>query len=175
MRHHSLSIFILSLLTAVLLYVAAQAEQEKQQTRSASTQSRESSRTDKALEEKILALERQVNQLINRRDQTALRSLTADEFLYVDGQGIAGKLDFLSGVSGSGKADITDFRMEEAKVVELGKEAALIAYGLTAKGTRNGKEFLDQGYASSVWVNRGGKWLNVFSQFTPAKQEAPAR
>jgi hypothetical protein len=140
--------------------------------------------SSKAFEEKIVALEKQANEVIKKIanshsdiDRNTLLSLLADEFVYVDPRGIAGKSDFISSKVEKGQklgveaknATFTDFRMEDVKVIELNKDAGLITYKITAKVTRNGKDLTDQDYASSVWVNRGGKWLNLFGQSTPVK------
>jgi hypothetical protein len=142
--------------------------------------------SSKAFEENIVALEKQANEVIKKlansdsdTDRETLRSLLADEFVYVDPRGMAGKSAFIRSKVEKGqklgveakKATFTDFRMEDVRVVELNKEAALITYKITAKVTRNGKDLTDQAYASSVWVNRGGKWMNLFGQSTPVKQD----
>jgi hypothetical protein len=142
--------------------------------------------SSQAFEENIVALEKQANEVIKKlansdsdKDRDTLRSLLADEFLYVDPRGIARKSDFIRSKVEKGqklgveakKATFTDFRMEDIKVVELNKEAALITYKLTAKVTRNGRDLTDQDYVSSVWVHRSGQWLNLFGQSTPVKQD----
>ncbi len=46
----------------------------------------------------------------------------------------------------------------------------MIVYKAHLKGTYKGEPFKDDLYASSEWVRRGGKWLNVFYHETAARK-----
>jgi hypothetical protein len=67
--------------------------------------------------------------------------------------------------------NLRDYSMDDLKVTELAKDAALITYRFRQKGSQKGKDFSSQDCLSAVYVKRGGKWLCAFTQFTPASQE----
>lgn len=61
--------------------------------------------------------------------------------------------------------NLLEYSMEEIKFVPL-SATCVIAYKLAEKGSAQSKESPTV-YASAVWVERGGKWVCVFSQETP--------
>jgi hypothetical protein len=77
-----------------------------------------------------------------------------------------------SGVVSDLKVNLTlrDYSSQDVKVTELGRDTALLIYIFKQKGLQGGKEFSTQDSLFAVYVNRGGKWLCAFTQFTPIKQ-----
>jgi ketosteroid isomerase-like protein len=69
-------------------------------------------------------------------------------------------------VKGVADYKLTEYTPARMKVTMLGKDAALVTYALTMKGTYKGKELPRKNFASAVWVRRGGKWLESFYQET---------
>jgi hypothetical protein len=66
---------------------------------------------------------------------------------------------------------ISDYTMQDVKVVMLSKDSAIVMYKVMAKGSYKGKAFEPHwALASAVWANRGGKWQNVLYQETAIKQ-----
>lgn len=59
--------------------------------------------------------------------------------------------------------------MEQVKVLELGKDAALLAYQLVQKGSYKGQGLPARMNCSAAYVLSGGKWLNASFQETMAK------
>jgi hypothetical protein len=55
-------------------------------------------------------------------------------------------------------------------MVKLDDDAALVTY--LVKMTAQGSEPAGERH-SSIWANRGGKWLGVFHQGTPVKSAPP--
>ena len=166
MRKRLISIFILTLLAGSVY--CAQLEQEKKVGRpTTNTQTANSRSTNKALEDKIVALERQVAEAIKRNDMNAFGSLLTDDYVQVDSAGATPKFVL---VKNEGNFAIKDYSMEDIRVVELNPEAALLTSKFAQKGTYQGKDYSTHGYSSSVWVKRGGKWLCAFSQVTSANR-----
>jgi uncharacterized protein (TIGR02246 family) len=62
---------------------------------------------------------------------------------------------------------LAEYAAGKVKITLLGKDTALVTYELTMKGTFKGKEVPRKSYASAIWVNRGGKWLELHYQETP--------
>jgi hypothetical protein len=55
------------------------------------------------------------------------------------------------------------------RFVPLSPESGLIAYKIHEKGVSHGHEFAAQAYISSIWAERAGKWVCLFSQETAAR------
>lgn len=53
--------------------------------------------------------------------------------------------------------NLRDYSMDDLKVTELAKDAALITYRFRQKGSQKGKDFSSQDYLSAVYVKRGGE------------------
>ena len=54
----------------------------------------------------------------------------------------------------------------------LGKDAALVTYPVTLKGTFRGRAVPARNFVSAIWVRRGGQWRQTFYQETPLTAEA---
>jgi ketosteroid isomerase-like protein len=123
--------------------------------------------SNKALGEKIVALEKQGWEAIKKKDWNALGSLMTDDFMEVSEMGIRGKSEALEDL----KANfiLTEYAMEQIKVLELSKDAALLAYQLSQKGSYKGQGLPAKMNCSAAYVRRGGKWLNASFQETMAK------
>jgi len=59
--------------------------------------------------------------------------------------------------------------MEDVRFVQLSAESGLISYKIHEKGVSHGHEFATQAYISSIWAQRAGKWLCLFSQETAVR------
>jgi hypothetical protein len=65
---------------------------------------------------------------------------------------------------------IKDYRIDEADLVVLNKDAAVLTYKVVYRVSEDGESFATERLAvSSTWARRGGKWLSVFYQETPRK------
>jgi len=93
-------------------------------------------------------------------------ALTADDAVFVDAHGPAGKAEVVKNTS---QFRIDDYTIEDVKFVPLSSKSGLIAYKLTETGTSHGKQFSAKVYVSSIWAERKGKWLCLFSQETAAR------
>ena len=54
----------------------------------------------------------------------------------------------------------------------LGKDAALVTYPVTLKGTFRGRAVPARNFVCSVWLRRGGQWRQTFYQETPLTEGA---
>jgi len=122
---------------------------------------------NKALEEKIVALEKQGWEAIKKKDWTALGSLMTEDFVEVGEMGIRGKLEAIQDLKAN--LTLTEYAMEQVKVLELSKDAALVTYRLVQKGSYKGQDLPSKASCSAAYVRRGGKWLNISFQQTAAK------
>ena len=122
-----------------------------------------------SFEESLVAKEKEVWEAFKRKDADALKGLLAEDAYEIDDEGeLSTKAHQISSLA---DLSITEYMMEEIKVVPINKDAAIVRYKVMAKGSYKGKEFDPHwSRASAVWVNRGGKWQNLLYQETPIKE-----
>ncbi len=117
----------------------------------------------KAVNQRIVELEKEGWEAIKKKDWNGLGALMTADFVMVDENGIvSGRSEVLKVLA---DLNLTDYVMEDTKVVMLGRDAALLTYKVTQKGSFKGQDIPSKPYyASSVYVKRGDKWLNVLFQ-----------
>jgi hypothetical protein len=118
------------------------------------------------LEQQIISKEREGLDALKAGNLEQFANLTADDAVLVDAQGPATKAQVMKNVAGF---NLTDYSMEDFRFVPLSPASGLIVYKITEKGVSHGKEFSAQAYISSVWAQREGKWVCLFSQETVAR------
>jgi hypothetical protein len=118
------------------------------------------------LKQQIVSKERQGLDALKTGDLTIFANLTADDAVFVDDHGPAGKAQV---VQNTAQFRLTDYTMDNVKFVEISKNSGLISYDLVEKGNSHGNVFSAHVYVSSVWAERAGKWFCLFSQETAAK------
>jgi ketosteroid isomerase-like protein len=119
-----------------------------------------------ALREEIVAQERAELDSLKTGDMTAFANFLADDAVFVDAQGAAGKAEVVKNTAGF---RLREYTMTDVRFVALSADSGLIAYRMTETGTSHGKEFTAKVYVSALWLKRGEKWMCVFSQETAAK------
>lgn len=118
------------------------------------------------LEQRITALERKELDAIKDGNINLFSDLLAEDAVFLNNRGFGDKALVVKNTSAF---KLTEYSMEHVKVVPLSANSGLIAYRLTEKGNSHGQEISGQVYASAAWAERGGKWVCLFSQETPAK------
>ena len=119
----------------------------------------------------IIAREKEIWDKIKTKNPEAFSAMLADDFIYITEDGVYDRAGTTDGIK---KLAPTDISFADWKVVPVDKDAAVITYTVTMKGTNDGQPIPDGPMrASSVWVNRGGTWTGVFHQDTPV-MAAPA-
>jgi hypothetical protein len=112
----------------------------------------------------ITAQEKQIWDMIRKKDSDGFAAMLADDFVYISSDGVYDKAGTVNGVK---DIDMTDLTLSDWKTVWLGKDAAAVTYTVNMKGTSGGKPIPPGSMrAGSVWVNRGGKWLGIYHQDT---------
>jgi hypothetical protein len=122
---------------------------------------------NKALEEKIVAQEKQGWEAIKKKGWIVLGSLMTEDFVEVGEMGIRGELEAIEDLKAN--LTLTEYAMEEVKVLELSKDAVMVTYRLVQKGSYKGQDLPSKANCSAAYVRRGGKWLNTSFQQTAAK------
>ena len=118
------------------------------------------------LEQQIVSKEREGLDALKAGEPERFGDLTADEAVMVDDHGPASKAQVLKNVAGF---RLTDYTMDDVRFVPISENTGLISYKIAEKGVSHGREFVAQAYISSVWTERGRKWLCLFSQETAAR------
>jgi len=119
-----------------------------------------------ALQERIAAKEREELNSLKTGDLALFAGLLADDAVFVDIHGPAGKTEVVEHTAGF---RLLEYAMEDVRFVPISETAGLIAYKLTEKGASHGRDFAATVYVSALWVEREGKWVCKFSQETAAK------
>jgi ketosteroid isomerase-like protein len=115
----------------------------------------------KAVEKAITAL----NQAFEKGDVKKVRALMTDDHIAVT-PSYGGPLAREEQLKGLADLKLAEYRAGKMKVRLLGRDAALVTYELSMKGTYRGKPVPPRCYASAVWARQGGKWLEAFYQET---------
>jgi hypothetical protein len=124
-----------------------------------------------SLEDQVVSHERMGLDALKTGDLTIFANLTADDAVFVDDHGPADKATVMQNTS---QFRLTDYIMTNIKFVAISSTAGLISYDMTEKGTSHAREFSAHVFVSSIWAERAGKWVCLFSQETAARQPPPA-
>ncbi len=91
-----------------------------------------------------------------------------DDYLLVNSGGVENKSQVVK--STASDCDIKSYSLDNFRFIMLDKNSALITFTGMQDGVCSGKTIPANVRASSVYVKRGGKWLNAFYTETPAVQ-----
>jgi uncharacterized protein (TIGR02246 family) len=121
------------------------------------------------MRDEIIAQERAGLEALKIGDIAAFGDSMAEDAVFVDASGPAGKAQVVKNVAGF---RLRDFTITDVRYVPLSADTGLIVYTLEESGTTHGKEFSARVHVASVWSKHSGKWLCEFSQETTAKAAA---
>ena len=102
--------------------------------------------------------EKMIWDLLKRRDYDAFASHLDPAQVEVEPHGVMDKAATLNGVRtlDASKAELSDF-----KTIKVNSNTELVTYLVTIPGPP-----VDKHFATTIWVNRGGKWAALFHQGT---------
>jgi hypothetical protein len=118
------------------------------------------------MREQIISKEREGLDALKTGDLTLFANLTANDAIFVDDHGAAGKTQVVQNTS---QFRLTEYRMDNVKFVAIAANSGLISYELTETGTSHGKDFSAHVFVSSIWIERADKWYCLFSQESLAR------
>jgi len=138
------------------------------------------SNTNKATETKaaappseadIIAKEKGAWDAFRHKDADAFKKTMAPEYIGVQWDGTH---DVASSLAAMKDAELTDVTFADWKMTTIDKDAVLITYTATVKGSYKGKPIPDGPYReASAYVNRNGEWTNIYYQETLARTMPP--
>ena len=125
-----------------------------------------SSAAANSLEEMLIAREKEVWELIKKKNAQGFAAYLAEDMIYVTTDGVHTKAETVKGIAEAGPPEVM---LSDWKVMMIDKDAAIVTYTTkSGPAVACGPEPVTQ-RESTVWVKRGGKWLAVLHQDTPAK------
>ena len=169
-------VFIIAALLVVAAACATQGPASNAPANTTANTNVPTTKSESLSEADVMAKEKQVWDAIKKKDFDGFAAFLSDDQVYVSSQGVKDKKTSLDGMkSGFANMTMTDYSFTDFKTLPLDKDAVVVFYTATAKGTMDGKDFPPMAQRnSSVWANRGGKWQVVFHQETDvAKAEQP--
>jgi ketosteroid isomerase-like protein len=129
-----------------------------------------------ATEKQIVANERTINEAVAKADLKGFNALVAPDAVSMDSGGImkTGDPNFEKMVK---EMKITSWNLEGSQFLWINDNTVVHMYKWTGKGTYQGQPVPSPTWASTVWANKGGKWMATFHQESlamPAPAPAPA-
>lgn len=113
-----------------------------------------------------VANEKAIWSLLKAGNFDGFASLLAPESLEVEPDGVYDKAESIREVA---KADFSKFEISDFKPLKFDEDASLVTYKVSSTGAT--KPIIEQ--HTTIWVDRGGKWLALYHQGTPRGSAAP--
>ena len=121
------------------------------------------------LQETLEGLERQSWQAWKNRDGKFFSEFLSDDHVEVGDTGIANKEAVVATVS-SPVCVVNSYAVDRFKLTVFDANTALLTYHAAQDTTCAGKPVPTPVWASSLYIRRGGRWLNALYQHTPASE-----
>ncbi len=123
---------------------------------------------DNSVEAQIIALEKAGWEAWKNKNAAWYQTNVTEDYLDVNSDGVFNKA-FVVKVTAT-DCDVKSYSLDNFKFVMLSKDVALLNYTAMQDGVCGGKVQPSTVRASSVYVRRGGKWLNAFYTEIPTAQ-----
>ena len=108
---------------------------------------------------------------LKKKDYDVFGRLLASDYTEVEDDGVYDKAGILAYVK---DLEISDVTFANRKMMRIDKDAVILTYDVTAKGTYKGQALPTGAYhAAAAYVNRDGQWLGIYYQQTLAKAAPP--
>jgi hypothetical protein len=117
---------------------------------------------------KLSAMETKLWEAWKNKDTKPFQATLASDSIMVGDSGTSGKTNAIKELE-SMACDVKSYSLSDWKLTMINSSAALLTYKGTQDATCGGTTSPPAVWASSIWVNRGGKWLAFSHQETPAK------
>jgi hypothetical protein len=109
---------------------------------------------------------------LEKKNYAGFADMLASDYLEVGEDSVFDKTTLVNDLKDLNTSDAT---FADWKMLPISKDAVLLMYTLTIKGTYKDQEIPPGPYrASSGWVNRDGKWLALYYQQTAVKKSPGA-
>jgi hypothetical protein len=137
----------------------------------------ETKSTGPASEADIIAKEKAAWDAFKKKDADAFGKMVTTDYVEVIDAGVQDKAAAIAGIK---DFDISDVTFADWKMLPVDKDAAIITYTVTVKGTYKGAAIPPGPYReASAYVNRNGEWVAIYYQETlprpPMAPSSPAK
>jgi hypothetical protein len=96
------------------------------------------------------------------QDPKFLQGILADDGIFVDAGGVTDRTGYLKNNFGSCK--VASYSLEDFNVRWFDKNTAMVTYKAAQDAMCGGNKVAGSQWASSMYMKRGGKWINTFFQ-----------
>lgn len=122
-------------------------------------------KVDKALEGKIIALDKQGWEAWKNNDPTWFKENTTADFVSISSDGISSKAEVIKSTTTDCK--VASFSLADFRFIVLDKNAVLLTYTATQDAICGGKKAPATLQVAVNYVNRGGRWLEAMYMQAP--------
>lgn len=122
-----------------------------------------SSANQNSFDQMIISRSKESWEAYKSKNTAAMKAIVADDFAAVTQ---IGPSNIQNDIATIDKLTIESYTIDDPKVTKVTKDVAILRYKCDLKGSFDGKPF-GPVYATEVWVNRGGKWLQISYTETP--------
>jgi uncharacterized protein (TIGR02246 family) len=122
-----------------------------------------------SVEAQILALEKRAFEAWKNKDRAFFEAHMSEAGQYLDLNGVGGKAQYVKAIIDN-NCTVSKISLDNSKVTMLSKDVALLTYRYSHDVVCGGTPEASPLWASTVYVNRDGKWLIAFHQEIPAAQ-----
>jgi ketosteroid isomerase-like protein len=116
-----------------------------------------------SFDQMIIARSKESWEAYKSKNTAAMKAIVADDFAAFTQ---IGPSNIQNDIATIDKLTIESYTIDDPKVTKVTKDVAILRYKCDLKGSFDGKP-LGPVYATEVWVNRGGKWLQISYTETP--------
>ena len=120
-----------------------------------------------AIEKQIVANERAINDAVAKGDMKTFHANLAPDAIGVDTGGVT-RVNAPNFDEMMKAAKIQSWDMDGSQFYWINDSTVVHIYRWTGKGTYQGQPIPSPVWTSTVWTNKGGKWVGVFHQETAA-------
>jgi hypothetical protein len=117
---------------------------------------------------KLSAMETKMWEAWKNHDSKTFQTWLSSDTIMIADTGTSNKAAVVKDIAGT-DCDVKSFSLSDWKLTMINSGAAMLTYKATQDATCGGTAVPPAVWASSVWVNRGGKWWALSHQETPAK------
>jgi len=162
----------LSLVAVVILAFASlaarQAETDQMISRQLNFSDRSTAKTDnEALKQTLITLEKQSWEAWKKRDGKFYQEFLSEDHVEVGSSGVATKGEIVPFVGGP-VCVVKSYAVDKFELTVFDANTALLTYHAAQDTHCGGNAVPSPVWVSSLYVKRGGRWLNALYQQTPA-------
>lgn len=116
---------------------------------------------------RLISNEKKLWEAWKNKDAKPFRAHLSADSVMVGDSGVGGKEEIIKDIT-SAPCEVTSYELSDFKLTFVNSGVVVMTYKGAAEGTCGGQP-IPTTWASSLWVNRGGKWQAVSHQETPVK------